>query len=64
MCHSSAPYSIWTKSKESGKYPVCACFNNNINVASINCRSVRNKTSEIVDYVADNNVDILGLTET
>ena len=50
MCHDFAHYSARTKSKES--------------VASVNCRSVRNKTSERVDYVADNNVDILGLTET
>jgi len=39
-------------------------LNHNINVASVNCRSVRNKTNEIVDYVIDNDVDILGLTET
>ena len=36
----------------------------NINVASVNCRSVRNKTNEIVDYVTDKDVDILGLMET
>ena len=38
--------------------------NHNINVVSANCRSVRNRTNETVDYVIDNDVDIIGLTET
>ena len=38
--------------------------NHNINVAPVNGRLVRNKTNEIVDYVIDKHVDILGLTET
>ena len=38
--------------------------NLNINIASVNCTSGRNKTNEIVDYVMDKDADILGLTET
>ena len=39
-------------------------LNHNINVASVNRRSVRNKANELVDCVIYNDVDILGLAET
>ena len=38
--------------------------NHNVNVASVSCRLARNKTNEIVDYVTEKDVDILGLTKT
>ena len=36
----------------------------NLKVAVLNCRSVRNKTEEIVDHVIDHVIDIAALTET
>ena len=44
--------------------PSSSIFDKQINVASINCRSVRNKANSIADYVIDKDVDICGLTET
>ena len=35
----------------------------NLNVSLMNCQSIGNKTSEIVDYVVDHDVDVVALTE-
>jgi exonuclease III len=36
----------------------------NLSVSLMNCQSIGNKTSEIVDYVIDHDVDVVALTET
>ena len=39
-------------------------LSHDINFGLLNARSVRNKVNEIVDYVVDNSLDIVALTET
>lgn len=39
-------------------------LSHNVNFSLLNARSVRNKVNEIVDYVVDNSLDIVALTET
>ena len=39
-------------------------FNNNLQCAVINAQSVRNKPLVIADFVADNDLDFLAITET
>ncbi len=45
--------SIWKKSR-----------NENLTVCELNCRSVRNKTLSLSDFITSNDFDVMGLTET
>ena len=39
-------------------------FNTELKMCTLNARSVRNKTTEIYDYIIDHDIDVLGVTET
>jgi hypothetical protein len=44
--------------------PVQKCIKNNLSVTCINARSVKNKASELADFITDKDIDILAITET